>query len=71
MDNFITYEYEWLKELTAELPINHEKIAAFRLEQKKINQLPLLKSYLQKKQVKKLCLILYYASFLFAATVLY
>jgi len=41
MDNFITYEYEWLKELTAELPTNHEKIAALRFEQKKINQLPL------------------------------
>ncbi len=41
MDNFITYEYEWLKELTAELPTNHEKIGALRFEQKKINQLPL------------------------------
>ena len=41
MDNFITYGYEWLKELTAELPTNHEKIAALRFEQKKINQLPL------------------------------
>ena len=71
MDNFITYEYEWLKELTAELPTNHEKIGALRFEQKKINQLILLKSYLQIKQVKKLCLILYYASFLFTATVLY
>jgi len=40
-DNFITYEYEWLKELTAELPTNQEKIAALRFEQKKINQLPL------------------------------
>ena len=39
MDNFITYEYEWLKELTAELPTNHEKIGALRFEQKKINQL--------------------------------
>ena len=41
MDNFIVYEYEWLKELTTELPTNHEKIAALRFEQKKINQLPL------------------------------
>ena len=40
-DNFITYEYEWLKELTAELPTNLEKVAALRFEQKKINQLPL------------------------------
>ena len=40
-DNFITYEYEWLKELTSELPTNQEKIAALRFEQKKINQLPL------------------------------
>ena len=40
-DNFITYEYEWLKELTKELPSNQEKIAALRFEQKKINQLPL------------------------------
>lgn len=40
-DNFITYEYEWLKELTTELPTNQEKIAALRFEQKKINQLPL------------------------------
>ncbi len=40
-DNFITYEYEWLKELTKELPLNPEKIAALRFEQKKINQLPL------------------------------
>ena len=34
-DNFITYEYEWLKELTAELPTNQEKIAALRFKQKK------------------------------------
>ena len=40
-DNFISYEYEWLKELTEELPTNQEKIAALRFEQKKINQLPL------------------------------
>ena len=40
-DNFIIYEYEWLKELTAELPTNQEKIAALRFDQKKINQLPL------------------------------
>jgi len=40
-DNFVTYEYEWLKELTNELPTNQEKIAALRFEQKKINQLPL------------------------------
>ena len=40
-DNFINYEYEWLKELTAELRTNQEKIAALRFEQKKINQLPL------------------------------
>ena len=40
-DNFITYEYEWLKELTTVLPTNQEKIAALRFEQKKINQLPL------------------------------
>ncbi|HEY8658472.1 MAG TPA: hypothetical protein VIL78_05520 [Hanamia sp.] len=40
-DNLITYEYEWLKELTKELPSNQEKIAALRFEQKKINQLPL------------------------------
>ncbi len=40
-DNFITYEYEWLKELTKELPTNQEKIVALRFEQKKINQLPL------------------------------
>jgi hypothetical protein len=40
-DNFITYEYQWLKELTAELTTNQEKIAALRFEQKKINQLPL------------------------------
>ena len=41
MDNFIIYKYEWLEELTTELPTNHEKIAALRFEQKKINQLPL------------------------------
>ena len=40
MDNFITYEYKWLKELTTELPTNQEKIAALRFEQKKINQFP-------------------------------
>lgn len=40
-DIFITYEYEWLKELTKELPTNQEKIVALRFEQKKINQLPL------------------------------
>ncbi|MEO6731301.1 MAG: hypothetical protein ABIN01_08785 [Ferruginibacter sp.] len=40
-DNFITYEYECLKELTTELSTNQEKIAALRFEQKKINQLPL------------------------------
>jgi hypothetical protein len=40
-DNFVTYEYEWLKELTKELPSNQKKIAALRFEQKKINQLPL------------------------------
>ena len=40
-DNLITYEYEWLKELTTELPTNQEKIATLRFEQKKINQLPL------------------------------
>ena len=40
-DNFVTYEYEWLKELTTELLTNQEKIAALRFEQKKINQLPL------------------------------
>jgi hypothetical protein len=40
-DNFITYEYEWLKALTKELLSNQEKIAALRFEQKKINQLPL------------------------------
>ena len=39
MDNFITYEYEWLKKLTTELPNNQEKIAALRFEQKKISQL--------------------------------
>jgi len=40
-DNFITYEYELLKELTNELPSNQGKIVALRFEQKKINQLPL------------------------------
>jgi len=40
-DNFVTYEYEWLKELTNELPTNQEKIVALRFEQKKINQLSL------------------------------
>ena len=40
-DNFVTYEYGWLKELTTELLTNQEKIAALRFEQKKINQLPL------------------------------
>jgi len=40
-DNFITYEYEWLKELTNALPSNQEKIVALRFEQKKINQLSL------------------------------
>ena len=40
-DNFITYEYEWLKGITTELPTNQEKIDALRFEQKKINQLPL------------------------------
>ena len=40
-DNFIAYEYEWLKGLTTVLPTNQEKIAALRFEQKKINQLPL------------------------------
>ena len=40
-DNFVTYEFEWLKELTNGLNPNHEKIAALRYEQKKINQLPL------------------------------
>jgi hypothetical protein len=40
-DNFITYKYEWLKELMIELPTNQEKIDALRFEQKKINQLPL------------------------------
>jgi hypothetical protein len=39
-DNFITYKYEWLKELMIELPTNQEKIDALRFEQKKINQLP-------------------------------
>ena len=39
-DNFVTYEYGWLKELTTELLTNQEKIAALRFEQKKINQLP-------------------------------
>lgn len=40
-NNFVTYEYGWLKELTTELLTNQEKIAALRFEQKKINQLPL------------------------------
>jgi hypothetical protein len=40
-DNFIAYEYEWLKELTKELLTHQEKIAALRYEQKNINQLPL------------------------------
>jgi len=40
-DSLITYEYEWLKELTTELPTNQEKIAALQFEQKIINQLPL------------------------------
>ena len=44
-DNFITYEYEWLKKLTAELHTNQEKIAALRFEQKKINQLPLKSNF--------------------------
>ena len=40
-ENFITYEYEWLKQITEELSTNQEKIAALRFEQKKINQLSL------------------------------
>jgi hypothetical protein len=44
-DNFIAYEYEWLKELTTQLTSNQEKIAALRFEQKKINQLPLKPNY--------------------------
>jgi hypothetical protein len=40
-DNFVAYEFEWLKELTNERNSNQEKIAALRYEQKKINQLPL------------------------------
>lgn len=40
-DNFVNYEYEWLKELTAELPTNMHKITALRFEQKIINQLPI------------------------------
>ena len=40
-DNFITYEYEWLKGLITDLASNQEKIVALRFEQKKINQLPL------------------------------
>jgi|GEM_PF-615309 len=38
-DNFITYEYKWLEEITGILPNNQEKIIALRFEQKKINQL--------------------------------
>ena len=44
-DNFITYEYEWLKQITEELSTNQEKIAALRFEQKKINQLPFKPNY--------------------------
>ena len=40
-DNFISYEYEWLKQITEHLPTNKEKILSLRYEQKKINQLPL------------------------------
>ncbi|HUZ57813.1 MAG TPA: hypothetical protein VMU83_03425 [Hanamia sp.] len=40
-DNFVSYEYECLKELTNELSTHQEKIVALRFEQKKINQLPL------------------------------
>jgi len=40
-DNFISYEYKWLEELTGILPNNQEKIIALRFEQKKINQLHL------------------------------
>lgn len=40
-NNFINYEYEWLKKLTTELPSNQKKIASLRFEQKNINQLPL------------------------------
>ena len=40
-DNFISYEYEWLKQITEHLPTNKEKIVSLRYEQKKINQLPL------------------------------
>jgi len=38
-DNFIIYEYEWLKNITKDLHSSQEKIAALRFEQKKINQL--------------------------------
>ena len=41
MDNFITYEYEWLKKLMTEMLTNQEKVVALRFEQKKINQLTL------------------------------
>jgi hypothetical protein len=40
-DNFISYEYEWLKQITEHLSTNKEKIVSLRYKQKKINQLPL------------------------------
>ena len=40
-DNFISYEYDWLKQITDHLTTNKEKIIALRFEQKNINQLPL------------------------------
>jgi hypothetical protein len=40
-DNFIMYEYDWLKQFIDNLPCNKEKIIALRFEQKKINQLSL------------------------------
>jgi len=40
-ENFITYQFEWLKELTNELQANREKVVSLRFEQKNINQLPL------------------------------
>ena len=40
-DNFISYEYEWLKQIAEHLPTNKNKIIALRYEQKNINQLPL------------------------------
>jgi hypothetical protein len=40
-DNFIAYEYEWLKHITDHLATNKDKVIALRFEQKNINQLPL------------------------------